>query len=401
MIKITQVRVWVAAKKTGMKSGTRKTYRFVHLVKNFNRNNMRGIFLIGTIVFISLQVQSQQKDTYCRVCTQKIDRTNDSINGIPHQLYEQIKVSATDAILNYKAWFSHPGTTRADFLTPDSKDQRGDVRHYDYLQWRDLLHIPDSIKKNMLWCLDIEITRCKLAPDILFQVRRKYPYRLVELYNWGRKLDTFYLPVKDSLNQFDSLFLFYARIKEGRLVMLQGVSGNIEIESSRNLELPFNYLKNPLYVFWSRLVQFGVDGPDRIFLLKDTVDKGKYRLYSTFNSLKSSVGDGLMERGAIVKGTNKAPFDNYYEFIFFSNDKIYTGDPDKKNFYEVKRIFDFTKEGNSAEQDGNIYPSSYEDTRWHLKKLGTRKEADDYCRAAYGVGMWSYMAGEDAKLKRP
>jgi hypothetical protein len=326
-----------------------------------------------------------------------IDRTNDSINGIPHVFYEEMQLAVTDAILNYKAWFSRPGSAKTDFLTPDSKNQHGDVRHEEFMQWRSLLPIPDSIRQSRSWALDIEITRCKLDPDLLYVVRRKYPYRLVKLYN---RSDTIDLPMRDSINSFDSLFLFAARGKGDRLESLQGVSGNIEIESSYNLRWPYGYLRYPLNLFWARLVQFGVDGPDRIFLLKDSVEHGKYRLYSTYNPEKSSRGEGLMERGAIVKGINKAPWDTYYEFIFFSNDRKYTHDPDTSAFYEVRRIWDFTRPDNAIGQDKNKYPGSYADAGWHLKKLGTRKEADEYCKAVYGVGMWRFEAGEDAKLKK-
>jgi len=107
-----------------------------------------------------------------------------------------------------------------------------------------------------------------------------------------------------------------------------------------------------------------------------------------------------MERGVILKCINKEPYDNYYEFIFFSNDRQYTHNPDKNAFYEVRRIWNFTRPDTVYGQQSSTFPVSFGDIQWHLKKLGTRKEAADYCLATYGVNIWAYMAGEDAKIRK-
>ena len=355
------------------------------------------LFLIGFLVAIT--GIAQQKDRYCKVCYQKIDNNNAYINGIPHQFYEALKTGITNSILNYKVWFGRSGSKKPDYLTPASRDQHGEVRTLEYLQWRDLLDLPDSIKKNNFWCLDMNITRFSPGSN-LFLVERRKPYRLIELYNWGKKTDTFNLSLPDSAEPFDEKFLVYVPDTGSTYPLIHGVSGNIELESSDLLRLKERFFKDPPTLLWIRLAQFGITEPGMIRNISDTMDGGKYRLYSVYSNDPQAQKKSLFERGALVKMSNKRPYDDHYELIFFSNDPRYTRDPDEKQFYEIKKVWDFDRKEESSFQDRNIYPFSNEDTRWRLRKLGAKTDAEDYCVKTYGVKLWTYLAGKDFK-KRP
>lgn len=362
--------------------------------------NMRvRVLVLFSLMLTGAVAVNAQQARYCKVCHQKIN-DNDSINRIPHEFYEELKMAVTDAILNYKVWFGRPGSSKEDYLTPASKSQHGDFVNPEYLQWRDLLNIPDSIRRSKSWCLDVDIKRFLLGDCTFYQVERKHPYRLVQLYTWQGEKDTFNLPLKDSLYDFDTRFLVYASGTGGQFRALQGVSGNIQLESAARLRLPYSLTRDPWNTMWTRFVQFGVENMNTIALISDTLQGGKYRLYSLYNGLQSSQGKSLLERGALIKCMHNAPFDAYYELIFFTNDKRYTVDPDKNNFYEVRRVWDFKKSGKEVGQVAGIYPILSDDTRWLLKKLGTKADAENYCKTTYGVNMWKYQAGEDARPKK-
>jgi len=92
---------------------------------------MNRILLLVSLFLITLPSLGQKETKYCYICRRKIDSTNAYINGIPHQFYERLELAVTNAILNYKSWFSLPGPIKADFLTDDSRHQTGDVLRQD------------------------------------------------------------------------------------------------------------------------------------------------------------------------------------------------------------------------------------------------------------------------------
>ena len=67
----------------------------------------------------------------------------------------------------------------------------------------------------------------KFGPDILYLVWRKGPYRLVKLNNGGKSQDKFYLPIRDSLPQFDSLFMVLAKAEGNQFFNMAGEDAKI------------------------------------------------------------------------------------------------------------------------------------------------------------------------------